>query len=151
MGVARAIAVVELPPEAAFDLWTDLSRWRTFIDGFGHTERVEESWPAPGAKLVWRSVPTGRGIVTERVLDSQRPGLFSTQVLEERLTGTQTTTFDAHESGGTAVELSLDYRLAKGGPLARVTDVIFIRRAQNDALARTLRRFATEAAEQAAL
>jgi hypothetical protein len=29
--------------------------------------------------------------------------------------------------------------------------VLFIRRAQNDALARTLRLFATEAAEQAAL
>ena len=151
MGVARAVAVIELPPDDAFELWTDLARWRTFVDGFAHVERVDDTWPGAGTKLVWRSVPTGRGIVTERVIDSQPPALISTQVLEERLTGTQTASFDAHESGGTAVELSLDYRLTKGGPLSRITDVLFIRRAQNDALARTLRRFATEAAEQAAL
>jgi len=49
------------------------------------------------------------------------------------------------------IEIEYDYELAKGGPLRGVTDVLFIRRAQSDALVRTLRRFATEAAEEAAL
>ena len=49
------------------------------------------------------------------------------------------------------MELELDYKVSVGGPLRPLVDVLFIRRAQNDALARTLRRFATEAAEQAAL
>jgi hypothetical protein len=53
--------------------------------------------------------------------------------------------------GGTAVILTLDYKLVKTGPIAWVTDILFIRGAQHNALARTLRRFATEAAEQAAL
>jgi uncharacterized membrane protein len=71
-------------------------------------------------------------------------------VFEEKLDGTQTATFTA-EDDGTRVDLLLDYSVSVGGPLRPLVDALFIRRAQNDALARTLRRFATEAAEQAAL
>jgi hypothetical protein len=52
---------------------------------------------------------------------------------------------------GTRVELTLDYELSKYGPLRAVADVLFIRRALRDALRRTLRRFAIEAEEEAAL
>ena len=64
--------------------------------------------------------------------------------------GTQRVAFTSAEDG-TRVDLTLDYKVSVGGPLKPVVDVLFIRRAQNDALTRTLRRFATEAAEQAAL
>ena len=151
MGTARRETVVELPPLEAFELWTDVGRWPTFIDGFARVERVDETWPAPGSKVVWQSVPTGRGRVTERVLVAE-PGIrFETQVVEERLVGTQTVELAELEDGTAAVALALDYGLQRGGPLNALVDVIFIRRAQGDALARTLRRFATEAAEQAAL
>jgi hypothetical protein len=150
MAVARAATHVPLPPEEAYDLWTDVSRWSTFVDGFGHTDRLDASWPAEGAKLVWRGVPGGRGVVTERVVRAQPPALHEVTVFEEKLDGTQRVTFRPDEDG-TVVELELDYHVSVGGPLRPVVDVLFIRRAQNDALARTLRRFATEAAEQAAL
>jgi uncharacterized membrane protein len=143
--------VVELTPADAFELWTDLSRWPTFIDGFARVERVDATWPDPGSKIVWQSVPTGRGTVTEKVRQSLPGDRIQTEVLEERMTGTQTVEFAPAEEGGTAVVLSLEYKLVNKGPLTWLTDVLFIRRAQNDALARTLRRFATEAAEQAAL
>ena len=136
----------ELPPDEAFQLWTDLTRWPTFIDGFGHVERVDDSWPQEGSKLVWKSVPTGRGTVTERVTTSEPGARFATRVLDERAIGIQTVQFTDET---TAVEL--DYELQEKGPLSRLVDFLFIRRAQRDALARTLRRFATEAAEQAAL
>jgi uncharacterized membrane protein len=71
-------------------------------------------------------------------------------VFEEKLDGTQTVTFTP-DADGTRVDLTLDYNVSVGGPLKPIVDVLFIRRAQNDALARTLRRFATEANEQAAL
>jgi uncharacterized membrane protein len=151
MSRARRAALVDLSPAAAFRLWTDVGRWPTFIDGFGHPERVDEGWPGTGAKVVWRSIPTGRGTVTETVSASEPGALFRTEVLEERLAGTQTVEFAASEDGGTEVALELSYKLVKGGPLGPLVDVIFIRRAQGDALARTLRRFATEAAEEAAL
>jgi hypothetical protein len=150
MGVARALTQVPLTPAEAYELWTDVRRWPTFVDGFGHPQRLDEGWPAAGAKLVWQSVPGGRGIVTEKVIRSEPDALLETAVFEERLDGTQTVTFAAGEDGA-LVELALDYNVRVGGPLRPLVDVLFIRRAQNDALGRTLRRFATEAAEQAAL
>ena len=145
---------VDLPPAEAWDLWTDLTRWRTFVDGFGHVERVDDGWPAAASKLVWRSVPDGRGVVTERVVESERGARFVTSILEERIAGRQTVEFGPAqpEDGAEAtVAIELDYELQKRGPLNKLVDAIFIRRAQRDALMRTLRRFATEAAEQAAL
>jgi hypothetical protein len=150
MGVARISGTVPLAPAEAFELWTSVRRWATFVDGFAHEDRLDPSWPEPGAKVVWRSVPGGRGLVTETVVRSEPGVLFSTTVLEERLDGTQTATFEADDEGARML-LELDYKVTVGGPLRPVVDALFIRRAQNDALARTLRRFRTEAAEQAAL
>ena len=52
---------------------------------------------------------------------------------------------------GSEAELSLEYELAKYGPLRGVADALFIRRALRDMLRRTLRRFAIEAEEEASL
>jgi uncharacterized membrane protein len=114
-------------------------------------ERVDEGWPAEGAKLVWRSSPAGRGVVTERVVASEPAVRLVTQVFEERMRGAQALAFALVDDGSTRVDIELDYTLTSGGPLAGVTDLLFIRRAVTDALRRTLRRFATEAAEEAAL
>ena len=152
MSSVRRTVTAPLPPSEAYELWTDVHRWSTFVDGFAHVERIDPTWPEPGAKLVWRSPPHGRGTVTERVVAAEPSQRFATTVLEERLTGTQTAEFAPGPADGTTtVALQLDYELQHGGPLGRITDAIFIRRAQGDALQRTLRRFATEAAEQAAL
>jgi uncharacterized membrane protein len=152
MAKAQRATVVDLAPQAAFELWTDVSRWPTFVDGFGHVERVDDGWPGAGATVVWKSVPSGRGRVTEKVRHSLPGERIQTEVLEERLIGTQTVEFaPAEEDGGTAVIITLDYKLTQKGVFSRITDVLFIRGAQNSALTRTLRRFATEAADEAAL
>ena len=149
MAATSAIRHVDLDPARAWDLWTDVRRWPTFIEGFAHGEPSAD-WPAEGAKLVWTSTPGGRGRVTERVSRSERPAAFATRVYEEALAGEQLTTFTPAEDGRTRVELRLEYELAKGGPLRAIADVLFIRRALGQALGRTLARFATEAAEEAA-
>jgi uncharacterized membrane protein len=150
MGVVREAIATRLDPDRAFDLWTDVSRWPTFVDGFARPKRLDDGWPTEGSKLVWESTPDGRGIVTERVTASEPGARLVTDVLEERCSGVQTVSFEPDEDGS-LVELELDYELAKGGALRGITDVLFIRRAQADALRRTLKRFATEAAEEAAL
>jgi uncharacterized membrane protein len=127
-----------------------VSRWATFVDGFAHVERLDEGWPEPPAKVVWKSVPTGRGTVTEKVTRTLPGAIHQVVVFEEKLDGTQTITF-APVDEATYVELELDYTVSVGGPLKPVVDALFIRRAQNDALARTLRRFRTEATEQSSL
>ena len=149
MAVVRESIVVPLPPDRARALWTNLQRWPTFIEGFARVLEADPEWPAPGSKIVWESIPEGRGRVTERVLESS-DGRLVTEVFEDALTGRQTVRFDA-DQGETLVELELDYKLTQAGLLRAIADVIFIRRALSAALARTLRRFAAEAAEEASL
>jgi hypothetical protein len=110
---------------------------------------VTQAWPEPGGRVVWESTPDGRGRVTETV--TERAGdRFSTQVYEQALAGRQTLRA-LPASDGSEVELSLEYELAKYGPLRGVADALFIRRALRDALRRTLFRFGVEAEEQAQL
>jgi uncharacterized membrane protein len=146
---ARAGAEVVLAPEAALVLWTDLSRWPSFVEGFARFVESDSGWPAPDARVLWESVPTGRGRVTEKVVESA-PDRVATMVFEERLAGRQTFRVAPSESGA-AVELSLDYTLTKYGPLGVVADALFIGRAIRDSLRRTLSRFAVEAEEEAGL
>lgn len=147
MGTVREAAVIALPPASAERLWADTARWPTFVDGFKRVVEQDPRWPEAGSKVVWESNPAGRGRVTERVT-ANVPGRFETEVFEEQLVGTQTVTFEAGDAD-TVVTIELDYRLQKGGPLRALTDVIFIRRALAEMLRRTLRRFATEAADEA--
>lgn len=146
---AGAQELVALDPPAAQQMWTDVRRWPTFVEGFARVLEPSGEWPREGAKLVWESIPGGRGRVTERVTASE-PGAFATEVYEQRLSGTQAVAFEAHERG-TRVSLRLEYELTGGGPLNALADVLFIRRAVRDALGRTLRRYAVEAEEESGL
>jgi hypothetical protein len=149
MRTARAVASVPLSPGHALALWSEVERWPSFVEGFARRLEVSAEWPAAGARVVWESIPDGRGRVTETVIANE-PDHFSTQVFEDALMGTQM--LRVLPSGdGSQVELTLEYRLAKYGPLAGVADAIFIRRALRDALRRTLFRFAVEAEEEEAL
>ena len=151
MGVTSAVRHVELDPGHAWALWTDVRRWPSFVEGFANIIERSPEWPTKGAKVVWASTPGGRGRVTEKVTAAEPAARFETQVFEEALSGTQRTSFARAEDGRTRVELRLDYELARSGPLRALADVLFIRRALTQALHRTLARFATEAAEEAAL
>ena len=102
----EAATVVPLSPEHARGLWTDLERWPSFVEGFGHLAEVRGEWPERGATVVWNSTPGGRGQVTEKVTDDSLRR-FATKISEEAL------------------------------------------RALRDTLARTLRRYAAEAAPAA--
>jgi Polyketide cyclase / dehydrase and lipid transport len=146
---ARALTEVPLQPSAALTLWTDLSRWPTFIEGFAHLVEKDGDWPAADSRVLWESVPAGRGRVTEKVVESTLDQI-ATMVFEDRLAGKQTLRV-AHAEPGAAVELSLEYTLTKYGPLSPLADLLFIRRAIRDSLVRTLRRFAIEAEEEAGL
>lgn len=137
-----------LEPAAALALWTDLRRWPDFVEGFARVASVDRSWPATGSELVWETVPDGRGRVSERVEGYDAGARIVTRVADPSLAGVQTATFSETDAGS-RIELELDYELASGGALQKITDVLFIRRALAASLARTLNRFATEADDQA--
>jgi uncharacterized membrane protein len=152
VGVARERITVVLPTDRALALWTDTKRWPTFVDGFARIQGVQGEWPEADSRVVWESRPGGRGTVTEKVLEyDAEGGRLVTQVFEDALAGRQSASFAPLEGGGTEVALELDYKLTKAGVLRRITDVLFIRRALTDSLARTLVRFAREADEEASL
>jgi Polyketide cyclase / dehydrase and lipid transport len=137
---------------AAERLWFDLERWPSFIDGFARVVRCEGDWPQAGSRLEWDSTPNGRGRVTETVLAYEPGAGQSSEVEDPAIAGTQRVSFEALDEGvGVALELELDYRLTKRGPLQPVLDLLFIRRAQRDSLGRTLERFARELATDVAL
>jgi hypothetical protein len=145
MATVQAIADLAAPAPLAARLWTDTNRWPTFVDGFGHIVQIDDGWPEVGSKVVWQSGPAGRGRVTERVLERDDDHVV-TEVFDEQMHGRQAVFFEPGQ-----VTMQLDYELAKPGPFSRITDVLFIRRALTMALERTLRRFSTEAADEATL
>jgi hypothetical protein len=145
MSVVRSDYELAVPAGLAARLWVDTGRWPTFVDGFGHVVEIDEAWPAPGSRVVWQSGPAGRGRVTERMLEHDDAHVV-TEVFEDQLHGRQSIFFEPGR-----VLMELDYELAKTGPLSRIADVLFIRRALAMALERTLRRFSTEAEDEAAL
>jgi hypothetical protein len=151
--VARTVEAgtrVPLGPEEAADLWRDPRRWPGFVEGLQRIERQDPDWPREGSRVVWVSGAGGRGTVTEKVTASS-PTSFTTLVAEKRLFGTQTASFRPAPDGGALAQLKLEYELTGESPLQGLTDLLFIRRALRDSLTRTLRRFAVEAQEDAAL
>jgi hypothetical protein len=136
-------------PLVARRLWVDTGRWPTFVDGFGHVLEIDDDWPEPGAKVVWQSGPAGRGRVTERLRTLTENSVIS-EVFDSQMHAIQTIRFEPAEDG-CDVFLSLDYELQTGGPLRKLTDVLFIRRSLAMALERTLTRFSREAADEATL
>jgi hypothetical protein len=136
-------------PLVARRLWVDTTRWPTFVDGFGHVTQIDDNWPEPGSKVVWESGPAGRGRVSERIRELN-DNAVATDVFDVQMTAVQVIRFEPAEDGCN-VFLSLDYELPDAGPLRRLTDALFIRRSLAMALERTLRRFSTEAADEATL
>jgi hypothetical protein len=145
MPTVRSTGDLPAPVPLAARLWIDVNRWPTFVDGFGHLVDIDDSWPESGSKVVWQSGPAGRGRVTERIVERDEEHVV-TEIFDDQMHGRQTVFFEPER-----VVLQLDYELQGGGPLRKLTDVLFIRRALAMALERTLRRFSTEAGDEATL
>src|SRR5918998_295172 len=144
MASARAEIEVAGQISEAERLWYDLGRWASFVEGFAHVTKQEGDWPKTGSRIVWNSVPAGRGLVSERVVAYEVRVAQTVEVEDPQLTGTQTISFAPAGEGRCRVVLELEYKLKQRGPFAPVVDALFVRRALRDALRRTLARFARE-------
>ena len=149
MAVARERGVVALPPDRAMAMWLDPQRWTMWVDGFQRLGEVGVGWPQGGEKVVWHSVPHGRGQVTEKARSYEPPHRFVSDVFEEKMMGRQTVYFEP-DGDGTMISIELQYELTDGGAFRKLADWLFIRPRLREAYRRTLRRFAVEAAEEAA-
>ncbi len=137
---------VEIPVRAseAEDLWYDLNRWPSFIDGFASIRKRSDDWPQAGATLQWSSSPDGRGNVLERVLKYEPRRGQESEVADARMTGVQRVIF---EPGPETVDVTieLEYEITANWPLKGLMDLLFVRRPMRDSITRTLIRFKREA------
>jgi hypothetical protein len=143
--MARARASISVPGRAADAeaLWYDPHRWAAWVDGFGHVVSLDGSWPQRGAELVWQSPPGGRGRVVERVVAYEMRTGQTVEIRDATMTGRQTVAF-APGPDAVEVTLTLEYRITDRTPMTPLVDLLFVRRAMNDALRRTVTRFANE-------
>ncbi len=147
MSTVSAAIVVEASLAEVWDCYFDPAGWPLWVDGFGHLE-ASERYPEVGGTLRWRSVPAGRGEVSERVLEHEPRRLHRIEYRDSESSGELRTRFRLG-GGGTRVALELDYRLRRGGPLTWLTDRLFIRGQLRASLVRTLTRFKLEAEDRA--
>lgn len=149
--MSRATAerlIAGLPPVEVERLWCDTARWPEFVDGLERVEQADPDYPRAGSVVRWRSFPSGRGAVREKVLEYVPGELVASQVDDDQATARQQVTFAA-APGGTRASLELDYEIRRRGPFTAVTDLLFVRRAQADSLRRTLAGLEQAAAEGA--
>jgi hypothetical protein len=139
----QVAATIVVPGRAADAeaLWYDPHRWPAWVDGFGHVVKLEGDWPHPGARLLWESVPQGRGRVSEQVTAYEPRAGQTLAVEDERMEGVQSVIFEP-VGEEVRVTMTLEYSLKRS--FTPILVRLFVRRAQRDALRRTLARFAHE-------
>jgi hypothetical protein len=126
-----------------WDTYFSRERWAAWVDGFAAVE-AEDGYPEEGGSLRWRSVPAGRGVVTEHVLEHDPRRLHRIAFSDEFSAGELRTTF-AIEGQASRVTQALDYRLRRRrGPFAWLTERLFVRSQIADSLQRGLGRFKHE-------
>jgi len=142
---------IAAPLAEVWELYLDPHRWRSWVDGFGRVT-ASDGYPEEGGTLVWESTPAGRGRVTERVLGHEPRRLHRVAYSDPGSAGELETRFEMAPAGGearkTLVTQTLRYQLQEGGPLAVLTDLLFIRSQMRGSLQRTLAGLRAEAAAE---
>jgi hypothetical protein len=142
--VARITRTTDLPGpiSAAEDLWYDVRRRASFVEGFGHVAKVDGPWPATGSRIIWDApAATKRERVLE-VVEAHEARVGQTVAYEDaQLRGTQVIAFALTAEGQVRVTVTLDWKLKEGGALK---DWVLVRRSVGEALRRTLVRYRIE-------
>jgi len=139
MATVEAAVEIAAPPADVWELYFDRDRWPSWVDGFAAAVDAD-GYPEAGGRLTWRSTAAGRGEVRELVEAHEPRTLHRTSFEDPESKGTLETRFEivAGPEPATRVTQRLAYELRGGGPLARVTDVIFIRTQMRRSLERSL-------------
>jgi uncharacterized protein YndB with AHSA1/START domain len=148
MSRVTASVAVNASLAEVWDYYFQPEGWPAWVDGFGNVES-SSGYPGEGGSLRWRSIPAGRGQVTERVLEHEPRRIHRISFEDAETVGELSVTF-AIDGERTLVTQDLDYSLRGGGPFAKVTDLLFIRSQMRGSLARSLGRLRLEVEEVAA-
>jgi Polyketide cyclase / dehydrase and lipid transport len=139
--------VVDASLAEVWDYYFEPRGWPAWVDGFGRIE-ASDRYPGAGGSLRWRSIPAGRGEVTEHVLEHEPRRFHRVAFRDPESVGELRTRFEIAGSG-TTVTQEFEYRLRRRGPFAWLTDRLFIRSQVHGSVARTLARLKLEVEELA--
>jgi uncharacterized protein YndB with AHSA1/START domain len=154
--VGSAAEWIRIPAAVAevWDFYFEPSTWPSWVDGFARTEAAD-GYPEGGGTLRWRSVPAGRGLVEERVLEHEPRRLHRIAFSDDTSEGEMVTKFEIEpaadgEPAMTRVTQEVHYRLRRRTPFSPLTDFLFVRSQVQRSLARSLERLRHEVEEAAA-
>ncbi len=109
----------------AWDAYFDQRGWGAWVDGF---QAVLDSsgYPDTGTTLRWRSIPAGRGEVTERVLEHEHRRSHRVEFSNPAMSGELAVAF-VIEGEGTRITQTLTYGLSARGPMSVLASLLFVR------------------------
>jgi uncharacterized protein YndB with AHSA1/START domain len=136
VGVVEQEVLVPAPLAEVWDFYFDPRGWPEWVDSFGSL--IESNgYPGAGGTLRWKSVPAGRGEVTEKVLEHEPRHRHRVEFSDPSMEGEMTVTF-AIEGEGTKVVASMDYRLLDKSVFARLGSLLFLKAQLRGTLRRSL-------------
>jgi uncharacterized protein YndB with AHSA1/START domain len=148
MAVVEQEVHVPAPLAEVWDCYFDPRAWPEWVDSFGSVIE-SEGYPEAGGTLRWKSVPAGRGEVTEKVLEHESRRRHRIEFSDPSMEGEMTVTF-AIEGEGTKVAASMDYRLLDKSVFARLGALLFLKAQLRGTLRRSLDAFVPEVAGRVA-
>jgi hypothetical protein len=149
MASVSASITVRASLAEVWDHYFEPQGWPAWVDQYEALIR-SAGYPEVGGTLRWRSVPAGRGEVSERVLEHEPRRLHRIAWEDPESEGELTTEFEIRRDS-TRVSQVLEYRLRRSGPFARISDLLFVRAQMRGSLERSLTRLRHEVEELAAL
>jgi len=142
MGDVAETVWIDSTLQEVWETYFDPDRWRSWVDGF--SDVVSSSgYPERGGTLRWRSIPAGRGEVTEQVLEHEPRSLHRVRFSDPESEGELAASFEI-SGEGVEVTQAMHYRIRHPGIFGPFTDILFVRRQVAASLARSLDRLKYE-------
>jgi uncharacterized protein YndB with AHSA1/START domain len=142
MGDVAESVWIDSSLQEVWDAYFNPDTWPSWVDGFSDVIS-SQGYPERGGTLRWRSIPAGRGEVTEEVLEHEPPRLHRIRFSDPESEGSTTASFEI-SGEGVDVTQAMSYRIRHPGIFGPFTDILFVRRQVAASLARSLERFKYE-------
>lgn len=140
---------IEASLAETWDHFFDVQGWGSWVDGFqAAIEAV--GYPAAGGTLRWRSIPAGRGEVSEHVLEHDPRRRHLVEFSDPEMAGRLETRFEI-AGEGTRVTQELTYSLRGKGPIAWLGGLLFVKAQVRASTQRSLLGFKRAVEEAATL
>jgi hypothetical protein len=149
MATVEETVDIEASLAETWDHFFDVRGWESWVDGFQAAFEAE-GYPAAGSTLRWRSIPAGRGEVSEHVLEHEPRRRHLVEFSDPEMEGRLETRFEI-AGERTRVTQELTYGLVARGPIARLAAVLFVKAQVRASMQRSLLAFKRAVEEAAAL